>query len=296
MTGLEEIEDEKLVQEIQKRLEEKNVSLKESEFLNKKLLDLNKNLIEMDSVKSQFLSLVKNELNNPISSVLNLCQILIVGKKPEKAPEVTQMLHMEVLRLDFQLKNIIAASEIEAGETENYYTRIGFETMFEDVKSSFQYLIRDKNLNVSLRNETTCQIYSDAGKLSLILLNLVSNACEYTYEKGTIVVSLQNDENFLYVAVEDDGEGIDVEVKESVYTRFAQFNKFVNRAKTGLGLGLSIVKSEAEALGGSVDYESEAKHTVFTVRLPLKQDCDIDGGSGGANDVLFEDFGDAFEL
>ncbi len=296
MLEIEKISDGELLGEIQRRFDEKNSTLKEMEFLNKKLIDLNKRLMEADSVKSQFLSLIKNEFNNPISSVLNICSHLISGKKSEKTVELIQMLHMEILRLDFQIKNIIAANEIEAGMTESYFTKVDFKTLIEDVTPTFQYLIKDKNLTIEFKDETNKEIYSDAPKIYLILLNLISNSCEYTFENGHIWIVTKNDDDNLYISVKDDGEGIDVENKLLVYNRFTQFSKGATRAKSGLGLGLSVVKGEVEALDGEVDYESKEGSTEFTVRIPLAKEGVLQGGSGGSNDILFEDFSDAFEM
>ncbi|MCI4399840.1 MAG: HAMP domain-containing histidine kinase [Campylobacteraceae bacterium] len=296
MQELEKISDVELLGEIQRRFDEKNRTLNETEFLNKKLIELNKRLMEADSVKSQFLSLIKNEFNNPISSVLNICSHLVSGKKPEKAHELIEMLHMEVLRLDFQIKNIIAASEIEAGKSENYYMKVDFASIMDDVRSSFYYLIKDKNLNLEFTDETKGDIYTDAGKIYLILLNLVSNACEYTFENGNIWVAVRNDDKNLYIDVKDDGEGIEVENKLLVYNRFTQFSKGATRAKTGLGLGLSVVKGVVEALGGEVDYESKKGKTEFSITIPLPSEDLVRSGSGGSNDILFEDFDDAVEM
>jgi len=242
------------------------------------------------------LSIIKNEFNNPISSVLNLCSHLISGKKPERAVELTQMLHMEILRLDFQIKNIIAANEIEAGKTESYFTKVDFRSVVEDITPTFQYLIRDKNLSIEFKDETTKEIYSDAPKIYLILLNLISNSCEYTFDNGRIWITARNDDENLFVVVKDDGEGIEVENKLLVYNRFTQFSKGATRAKTGLGLGLSVVKGEVEALDGEVDYESEEGNTEFIIKIPLASEGILQGGSGGSNDILFEDFGDAVEI
>lgn len=296
MQELEKISDVELLGEIQRRFDEKNRTLNETEFLNKKLIELNKRLMEADSVKSQFLSLIKNEFNNPISSVLNICSHLVSGKKPEKAHELIEMLHMEVLRLDFQIKNIIAASEIEAGKSENYYMKVDFASIMDDVRSSFYYLIKDKNLNLEFTDETKGDIYTDAGKIYLILLNLVSNASEYTFENGNIWVAVRNDDKNLYIDVKDDGEGIEVENKLLVYNRFTQFSKGATRAKTGLGLGLSVVKGVVEALGGEVDYESKKGKTEFSITIPLPSEDLVRSGSGGSNDILFEDFDDAVEM
>jgi len=203
---------------------------------------------------------------------------------------------MEVLRLDFQIKNIIAASEIEAGKTESYITRVVLSSILDDIKPSFYYLIKDKNLNIEFTDDTTVDIYTDASKIYLILLNLLSNACEYAFENGNIWIAARNDEEYLYLYVKDEGEGIDVDNKLLVYNRFTQFSKGATRAKTGLGLGLSVVKGEVESLGGDVDYDSEKGKTEFAVKIPLVKDASLQGSSSGSNDILFEDFDDAFEM
>lgn len=296
MNEIQKLSDEMLLDEIKRRFEEKSSSLGEMEFLNKKLLDLNKKLEATDSAKSLFLSLIKNEFNNPISSILNICSILINNKKPERNMEFTKMLHKEAMGLDFQIKNIIAASEIEAGKTESYITKIDFDSLYNEVKSIFRYLVEEKNLNMSFKDETNSDIFSDGAKIYIILLNLLSNACEHSYQDGNVSVTVKNDDSNLYIEVRDDGEGIKIDNKLLVYNRFAQFNVGANRPKSGLGLGLSVVKGEVESVGGSIDYESNPKNTVFFVKIPLAKECKGSCGIGGANDILFEDFGDAVEL
>lgn len=297
MEHIQDLSDEIILKEIKRRFDEKSSSLAEMEFLNRKLLELNKRLSEMDSTKSHFLSLIKNEFNNPISSILNLCTLLIDNKKPERNMEITHMLHKEALELDFQIRNIIAASEIEAGKTESYITRVNFESIYNDVKNAFGYLIEEKELNISFENNTNMSIYIDAGKIYLVLLNLLSNSCEHSYKNGNISVSVKNDDEYLYIKVQDDGEGINVDNKLLVYNRFAQFNSGTNRLKNGLGLGLSVVKGELESMGGEIDYESKPGDTLFFIKIPLSsRGCDNHCGIGGANDILFDDFGDAVEM
>jgi signal transduction histidine kinase len=186
---LRDIGDKQLLDEISLRFEEKNASLKETEFLNKKLIDLNNQLLLQDSVKSQFLSLIKNEFNNPISSLLNLSGRLAANPDTDKRASISHMMHLEVLRLDFQIKNIIAANEIEAGETQNYIVKVDMQALLEDIQRPFKYIIEDKNLSIAVKDESNSEaIYTDIHKLELILSNLLSNACEFSFLDKEITI------------------------------------------------------------------------------------------------------------
>ena len=221
MNKITKLSVDELLGEIQFRFKEKNTSLNELDFLNKKLLDLNNQLVEMDSVKSRFLSLIKNEFNNPISSVLNLCGHLISKKRPERSDEITGMIHMEMLRLDFQVKNIIAASEIEAGETANYFTNIDINDILDEVKKSLRYIIKYKNLKINITNELSSTFCSDGQKIYMICLNLLSNACEYSYDDSVVNIRLFTKDEKIAMVFEDSGEGIANANKMLVYNRFA---------------------------------------------------------------------------
>lgn len=298
MSQVQRLTDQELLHEIERRFEEKNLSIKEMEFMNKKLLDLNQRLAEMDSTKSQFLSLIKNEFNNPISSVLNLISNIVLKKHPEKHDDMVAMMHMEILRLDFQIKNIIAASEIEAGRIENYFSLIDFKNILEDAKAMFVYLVRDKRLTIVFSDTTEGKIYSDSQKIFLILMNLLSNSCEFSHQDTEVKIDIFNDQNSFVIRVSDIGEGILLDNKQLVYNRFAQFNRGTARAQTGLGLGLSVAKGMAEALDGEIDYESvPGERTVFVVKLPIiSEELATGASAGSSNEFLFEDFGDAQEI
>ena len=296
MAELEQITDKDLLKEIGRRFEEKAASLQEMEFMTKKLLEMNEQTKRAEEIKSQFLSLIKNEFNNPISSLLNLSQMLVSKKHPNRFDEIVGMQQMELLRLDFQLRNIFAATEIEAGEIANDYVKVNMHKVYEDVLASLTYVIREKNLSLSYEPECGREIISDASKLYIILLNLLSNACEFSYPNAEVHVRSRCDEDALILEVEDFGEGVNVDFKPEIFNRFAKYSSGRTRAHSGLGLGLSIVRAMAEALEGSVDFSSQDGNTVFTVALPLKNEELTVASGEGSNETFFDDFSDAVEL
>ena len=284
------IKDSDLLREIGRRFEEKKASIDEMEFMTKKLLDLNEKNKHSQETKSKFLSLIKNEFNNPMSSLLNLVNMMVKNPNDSKVPELSKMMHMELLKLDFSLKNIFSASEIEAGEIANDYSVINVEDIFKETVAYFSYLIEEKSLEIEFISQCEDKIISDSQKLYLVLLNLISNACEYSYENSKILVTLEcNEENYI-ISVEDSGEGIREEHTKDIYNRFIHFETGVTRATAGLGLGLSVIRGLVEAIDGEIDNINKDSKTIFIVSVKKIDDKNMDISTGvGANEFIFDD-------
>lgn len=295
MPKIQEISDKVILDEISRRFSEKEASIKEMEFMTKKLLDMNEKTKEAEATKSKFLSLIKNEFNNPISTLLSMSKKLADKKNPDRAEEIAQMMNMELLRLDFHLKNIFSATEIEAGEIANDFSTIDMQTIFADVKESFKYLIEEKHLKVLLDVSIQSPFVCDAQKVYMILLNLLSNACEYSYPGKEVNLRFKELKQSFSLEIEDFGEGIKVEDKKEIFNRFTQFHSGETRPASGLGLGLSVARAFVEAVDGDIDFVSEKGHTTFTVFFP-KIDAESVSKSLGANEFLFDDFDNSVEM
>lgn len=288
---LREVDDKAIIAEVERRFEEKNASMKEMEFLTKKLLELNEKAQESEKVKTEFLSLIKNEFNNPLSSLLNLANSLANNLHQDRMDEIARLINMEIRKLDFYFKNIFAATEIEAGEIGNYYSAINFENIVGDVLYTFKYLIEDKNLQIEFIDNCKSKIISDSEKIYLILLNLISNACEHSYPNSKILFTLDCDEKYFFIEVKDFGEGIGVHFKKEVFNRFAKYSSGKTRAQVGLGLGLSVALGESEALEGAIDFQSEEGETIFTVKIPkVNEELITIDSSESSNELFFDNF------
>lgn len=290
MKDLRDVADKEIIEEVARRFEEKNASMREMEFLTKKLLELNEKTQESEKIKTQFLSLVKNEFNNPISTLLNISNSLVNKKHRERYDEMIKIVDLELLKLDFYFKNIVAATEIEAGEIGNYYSIINFENILDDVFKSLKYLIEEKNLNVNFKNSSKDKIVSDSEKIYLIMLNLISNACEYSYSNSKVYIRLKDDREFFYIEVEDYGEGISLKYHKEIFNRFTKFNTGKTRAQCGLGLGLSVARAEIEALEGEIDFKTKDGNTLFIVKVPKIDEKLIESDNSFSSNELFFDF------
>lgn len=289
-TDLSKLEDQEILNEIGRRFKEKSASIAEMEFMTKKLMELNKQTQEAEKIKGEFLSIIKNEFNNPLSTLLNVAHSLERKVEDEKLCKMVLMLNTELVRLDFHFRNIFAAQEVEAGEIANYFTAIDLQSLYEDVQKPLRYIARDKNLSLKLENQVTEKIVSDGYKLDIIITNLLSNAMEFSYPDKEILLKFHTDDNYFYITVQDQGEGIHVDYQNKVFDRFSKFSTGRTRAHTGLGLGLSIVRGMSEALEGEVNFETREGLTTFTVQLPKQTQDMLSDEKGDSNTVMFDDF------
>jgi signal transduction histidine kinase len=109
----------------------------------------------------------------------------------------------------------------------------------------------------------------DFSKLRQILLNLVSNACKFT-DSGYVALDFEKVDQRLVIRVRDSGPGIPDVYRDQIFEEFFRIPSESSK-KPGSGLGLTLVKSLASSMGGSVDVSPESpKGTIFTVKLPLK--------------------------
>ena len=284
------ISDAELLREIGRRFEEKASSIQEMEFMTKKLLDMNETSKKADEVKSQFISLIKNEFNNPLSSLLNFSNRLLKTDDISKVHTIASMMKMDLTKLDFSLRNIFAASEIEAGEIANDYTTVNVKDIFDEISQYLEYLVHEKSISLEYKNkDCITEFVSDSQKIYIILLNLISNACEYSYPNSPVNVSLACDENNFIIEVEDLGEGIHKDHTKEIFNRFVFFNTGKTRASTGLGLGLSVARGMVEALDGTIDNINRDDNTVFIVTIPHIDKSKISfTKSIGSNEFMFD--------
>ena len=291
--NFDNVSDAVLLEEVKRRFDQKNSTLDEMAFLTKKLYVLNEKLKEHDSIKGEFLSLIKNVFNNPLSSLLNLSSMMRKNEDSPKTQTMKQLLDMELRKLDFQLNNIFTAAEIEAGEIANYWSEIDLRLIVEEVKESFVYLIEDKALHFDVDIVLDRLIVSDAKKLHTIFSNLISNACEYSFPNTRVGIKGRICDELLCISVSNVGDVITKEYQKEIFSRFKKVGVRESKARTsvdGLGLGLSIVSSLAESLDGDIKYSSSEEETVFTICMKLQDQDKAEAlMSESANEFMFDD-------
>ena len=294
MSSNTQLTDEQLLKEIKRRLDENAANLIEERKLTAQLNEVNEKLIISEQLKSNFLSNIRNEINNPISSILELSKNISEGDlTDETIKSLATLIHAEAFDLDFQLRNIFLSAEIEAGESPLSVISVRVFHMMESLIQQFEKKIAKKGLQFEWKNSVleTQILRTDAEKLHLIISNLLANAIQFNKEEGRVTIETSFENDALTVVVRDTGIGISDDQKEKIYDRFYQIEAGSTKTYGGHGLGLCITKALLEVIEGSIHLESKlGEGTAFTIVVPSLEmsNSEEDTFSMDGNDFLFE--------
>jgi signal transduction histidine kinase len=277
--------DKQLIEELNDRLREYEKYHQEQEILIEQL--------SAEKFKTNFLSNARNELINPVSSLLGFSKNLIEQSVPdEKLKTIAQDIHEELSSLDFQLRNIFAAAEIEAGEYVVEIVRTDIEALIQSTLALCEDIRIRKNIQVNLTDTSrsgATLFNTDPSKLQLILLNLFYNAIEFSNEGSEVRISYSTTGKAFNLCVRDFGIGISPSFKEKIFDRFTQLDNGTTKSHKGHGLGLAITKALIELLNGTIDLESKGG-CIFNVVIPeLDSQVSIDGIATDGNEFFFSE-------
>jgi signal transduction histidine kinase len=288
------ITDELLIEELKKRFEEKKRSLDELEKLAGELKEVNQKLADSESLKSHFISNITNEIVNPFTSIVILSKNILSVKEGDwdKVKRMANLIYSEAFNLDFQLKNIFAAAEIEAGELFMEISNVKIDLLIQALLDSFLPETEKKQLHFEFIKETPNDgdfvFKIDSEKLKLILSNLVDNAIKFSKNNKIVIRRWTQDRN-LFISVRDFGIGISEHNQKIIFDRFKRLDSGINSLNRGHGLGLSINKALLDFLDGRIDIQSKKNEgTIFTVCIPEAKD-EADAFSEDGNELIFGD-------
>jgi signal transduction histidine kinase len=286
--------DQELIEELKARFDMNRKALHDLQALTAQLEKMNRRLQESEAMKSHFLSNIRNEINNPLTSIMGLSRHLMAGKcEPGKVAEVGGMVFSEAFDLDFQLRNIFIAAELEAGERRPDYAHVDIGSLIASTVDMLAHQIDAKVIRLTQHFEMTAPLHftTDAQMLQVALVNLLVNAVEYSHQGGEVSISAELTASELKIIVTDSGVGIDPADHERIFDRFRQMESGATKSHRGHGLGLSIIKAVVELLDGRVMLESDlGQGARFTLILPVPTvDTPVNVQAQDGNFFLFKD-------
>jgi signal transduction histidine kinase len=289
------LSDEELMQILKQRLAKKKQNIDENKKLMEQLWQANKKLEESERMKSNFLSNIRNEIINPFASILGLTRNILQTEKGDwdKVHSMAHLIHHEAFSLNFQLKNIFAAAELEAGESQPDYLKVDVLSLIASTVEAFKPFAEKKQIKIkcseSISKNENIYFITDPDKLQLVLSNLLDNAVKFSNATSEIHVSAKIEGTKLIIEIQDFGVGIDKKDLKEIFDRFKQLNSSVNNLNRGHGLGLSVSKALIGLIKGDIDIKTQKGHgSKFIVTLPEGSE-ESGGFSSEGNEFLFGD-------
>lgn len=289
------ITDEMLIEELKLRFEQKKESLSELKKITDELKEVNIKLSESEALKSHFISNITNEIVNPFTSIVVLSKNILSVKEGEwdRVKRMAGLIHSEAFNLDFQLKNIFAAAEIEAGELFMEVSKVKVDLLIEALLDLYIPETIKKQLKFEFIKDGPLKdeeftFKTDPEKLKLILSNLVDNAIKFSKHNKIIIRRYIKDDK-LYISVQDFGIGISEHNQKIIFDRFRRLDTGINSINRGHGLGLSINKAMLDFLDGDITIDSKTGHgATFTIVIP-EHENQTDSFSADGNELIFGD-------
>ncbi len=288
------LSDDQLLKELENRLEDHKNMIAKTGSLMVELELLNKKLIDSESLKSNFLSNIRNEIFNPLSVILGLSQNLMDNSimDPQKINDIGYLLFKESFSLQFQFNNIFHAADLEAGEFQIEPVNVEIGAFIQSIIKSYDHLLKERNLEccIETQSEDSKYFVSDSDKLSIIIVNLLDNAIKFSEIESKILVNYSINDKTLLLSVQDSGVGIDKKDHLNIFDRFTQLDFGSTKKHHGHGLGLSLVREIVKLMEGEIKVESETgKGAKFILILPeILTDPDKDLYSSSSNEEFFE--------
>lgn len=269
------LSDEELLDELRKRFQENAQSLAVIQAMNSRIKKINEKLSSAEALRSHFLSNIRNEINNPLNAIMLSTDFLIKEKDvpADRIALTLRMIHSEAFNLDFQLRTIFVAAELEAGELSVCPAPFDMHMLINDIMDSFRFRAEAKRLSLEADFEVDLSppflVNSDCEKLRLVISNLLTNAIEYSLDEGRVFIKVSRHGCCINVAVADEGVGIDESDHERIFDRFVQLDIGSTKKHPGHGLGLSVARAILELLNGTITLKSaRGAGSIFTISVP----------------------------
>ena len=256
----------------------------ELQRLSDKLAVANDKLRELDTAKTDFLSMASHQLRTPLTAAKGYLSLFLDGDYGEMSPtqkDTLNKLYANNDRMAQLIEDLLNITRIESGRMEFSFSKCRIEDICREVVDSL--MLKAKGLGLYLNYETPKELLPelmiDGPKVREVISNIVDNAVKYTPSGGvTVKVEVRpkgKDESSNYVRVTVTDTGIGIPATELPYL-FAKFSrgKDLSRLNTGgTGLGLYVAKNMIESNGGKIWVESdgEGKGSQFIVEIPVEQ-------------------------
>ncbi len=225
---------------------------------------------ELNDLKTKFLSLVSHEFKTPLSGILT--STILLGKyklaeQQEKRDKHIKTISDKVHYLNNILNDFLSIEKLETGNVSYNYSTFKLSKVVNEVVYHANMLLKEGQKINYPEHIDEMSLLQDEKIVELTLSNLVHNAIKYSSENTIIDIKITQDEHTTTIKVMDDGIGIPKADQKNIFNRYFRAENAL--LTQGTGIGLNIVQTHIEKLGGTIGFTSEEKvGSIFTIHLP----------------------------
>src|SRR3954451_7053888 len=237
---------------------------------------------ELDRLKDEFVLTASHELRSPLTSVQGFAELLMLDKDSltPRQRETVEIILDNCRHLVRLLNDLLDLARSDAGRLAIRPQPTEVAPLVEDVVRTIRAQTEAAGQTLAEQVEPNLPLINvEPDRIRQILVNLLTNAHEYTPEGASIGITARAEGAEVEISVSDDGPGIPSDQLERIFERFTRGDAGLTQRVGGTGLGLAISKSLVELHGGSIAAQSTpGQGATFRVRLPIAAGAAVDGG------------------
>lgn len=224
---------------------------------------------KLELIRKDFVANVSHELKTPITAIKGFAETLLDAGQDEATKErFLKIIYDESIRIQALVEDLLMLSTLEQDRFKLQFTTFRMKDMIDHILPYVRKLAQKQNVHLNVDVPYNLLITADQERIKQVIINLLTNAINYTPETGKVHLSVEDHPDEIVIKVKDTGIGIEAEHLSRIFERFYRVDKDRSRHTGGTGLGLAIVKHIVEAHNGTIKVSSEPnKGTCFYVYL-----------------------------
>ncbi len=226
---------------------------------------------QSDTAKTDFLAVLAHELRNPLAPIVSTIELMKIGET-ERLDEHVALIERQVTTMKVLLDDLLDLARISRKKVALAKKTVDIRVVVAHAIETAMPLIQARSHRLVHETYPDPLIASiDPVRTEQVLVNLLNNAAKYTEPGGLITIDLKKEGDSVAISIEDTGVGIIAAHMKSIFEPFSQVVSAETSLRSGVGVGLHLVKELVDLHGGTVSVESAGigKGSTFTVRLPL---------------------------
>lgn len=245
--------------------------IRKVEEQNRVLAEKNEALEELHREKDGLIGIVAHDLRAPLNRISGLVRLLSFNRELTGTDkEIIGLIEKVCQDGNGLIRDLLDINQYESTQTVDIKT-IDLVPHVESLLSHYAQSLEKKNLNLSFYHDGVSTVSTSPGYLDRILDNVISNAIKFSPSGREVFVRLEGKVDCVHIVVRDQGQGFHQDDLPHLFRKFKKLSARPTAGESSTGLGLSIVKTLAEKIGGSVKIDSEwGKGATVTIVIPLE--------------------------